>query len=81
LLAFADRHPILPPGFKERHPIDQVSANDLVRVNVEAVERDEPTGACAIKFTGEVPLPPPLTFASAPPTDLVGRTVYAMGYS
>jgi V8-like Glu-specific endopeptidase len=92
LLAFAERHVQWPAAFRERlrdpqavvRRVDDPQAAGLVRVTIETVEIDEPTGACAIAFAADpkrdAELPPPLTFFTTPPSDLAGRKVYTMGY-
>jgi len=76
MLAFADHHDDWPSAFD--------ISTGFLPIDIEWVEKDEPTGACAFRFAtdpnGAPGFPPPLRLLSSPPSDLVGRKVYVLGY-
>jgi tetratricopeptide (TPR) repeat protein len=81
-LAFADRNEVVPPEFEKSEFSEASKRGNLIRVTVDSV-REDPSGACAIRFTTEpestASIPPPLAVETGS-SDLTGRKVYIVGY-
>jgi tetratricopeptide (TPR) repeat protein len=82
-LAFANYHNSIPKIFEDRPAIENfATVGDIINITITSIATDESTGACAVEFLPDrsAELPSPLALTTDPPTDLVGRKVYVLGY-